>query len=135
MLKGIVLGGSLSDYYRVNDRKYNWGSGWATKCGIDISWKDRLFLNSHLNHYKIFTWKGNDSNLNKETVDYSTLNVQGDKSVAKYNIFSAQLGYRFKNNWQISYIHNAFFRLTNYHYHPVGDSSTSDKRILITYKF
>lgn len=134
-LNNILLGSSLSDHYRGNERKYNWGSGWALKYGMDFSWKNKLFVNYHINHNKIFTWKGYDPDMDVDEVDYSTLNVQGDKSQASYNIMFTQLGYRFKNNWEISYVRYDYFRETNYDYHPDVTSNASDERILITYKF
>lgn len=134
-LNSIILGSSLSDYYRGDERKYNWGSGWAVKYGFDVSWKNKITINYHINHNKIFTWKGYDPNLNMDEVDYSTLNVQGDKSQASYNIMYSKFGYRFHKNWEIGYVRYDYFRETNYDYHPSITSNASDERIILTYIF
>ncbi|MDR1407170.1 MAG: DUF3943 domain-containing protein [Tannerella sp.] len=129
----IILGSSLSDYYRGNERKYNWGSGLALKYGIDISWKNRFLLEYQMNHNKIFTWRGYDPD--PEKMDYRTLNVQGDKSQSYYNIMHIKLGWHFKKNLEIGYELYDYFRNTRYDYFPNVSSNTTDVRFVTTYRF
>lgn len=134
-LNAIILGSSLSDYYRGNERKYNWGSGWAIKYGMDFSWKDRFWIDCQIHHNKIFTWRGYDPDWDMNHINYSTLNVQGDKSQASYNIMYSKLAYRFSKHWEIGYVRYDYFRKTNYDHFPDVSSTSSDERILLTFRF
>ena len=132
---GIVLGSSLSDYYRGNERKYNWGSGYAAKWSGEVSFKDKFHMGVKLENYHIFTWRGYDPGLDMSNVDYSTLNVQGDKSNALYDILSNTLRYDINKKLSITYERYDFFRKTYYTYLPDIKSTTSDSRVMVTYKF
>ncbi len=134
-VNAIFLGSTLSDYYRGNERKYNWGSGYASKAIAGITYKNKFVLELGVDNYHIFTWKGYDPETDMQHVDYSTLNVQGDKSNALYDIMFSNLGYHFNKKWSIYYQRYDFFRTTTYADLPDVYSTTSDTRLICTYKF
>lgn len=134
-LNGIFLGSSLSDYYRQDERKYNWGSGFSVKFGAEASWKRRLFTKLHITNYRIFTWEGYDPDLDWENVDYKTLNVQGDKSIASYSIMHSRLAYRTKHSWEIAYTRYDYFRKTIYRHLPDVTSNATDERLSLVLFF
>ena len=57
-LSGIVLGGSLSDYFQFHDRDYNMGSGYSVRVNGLFSLRQKLGLYLAFENYHIFTWKG-----------------------------------------------------------------------------
>lgn len=134
-INGIILGSSLSDYYRGNERKYNWGSGYATKFITGFTFKDKFEFEIGVDNYHIFTWRGYHPDTDMQHVDYSTLNVQGDRSNALYDILYTSMAYHINKKWSIYYQRYDFFRTTNYYYLPDVYSTTSDMRVACCYRF
>jgi len=134
-INGILLGASLSDYYRGHDRNYNWGSGYSVKEVLNISFKDKFLLAINTDYYRLYTWRGYDPDMDFSQVDYKTLNVQGDRSKAYYTILESILGYEINSRWGIYYQRFDFFRKTNYKYLPDFKTTTSDTRLMVKYKF
>lgn len=131
----ILLGASLSDYYRGDKRNYNWGSGYSIKESLDIRYKNKIFLSFNTDYYRLFTWRGYNPNMDPGMIDYKTLNVQGDKSKAYYTILESIVGYEFNPRWGIYYQRFDFFRDTNYAHYPDFKTTTSDARLMLKYKF
>ena len=134
----ILLGASLSDYYRGDERNYNFGSGYSIKELLSFSYKNRFSLTFNTFFSQLITWRGYDSNTDFThftPMDYEKLNVQGDKSIAYYTILKSIIGYDFNAHWGISYQRFDFFRKTNYAYLPDFKTTTSDTRVTVSYKF
>lgn len=125
-LNGIALGASLSDYMKIGDRDYNLGSGYSAKATAGLIYDKRLVFLLNLENYHIFTWKGFDPNMDWETVDPTTLNVQGDAGNARLTVFSIKLGYLLKDKWNFVFSNRYFSRRTNYQHHPEVNTSTYD---------
>ncbi|RHJ83269.1 DUF3943 domain-containing protein [Parabacteroides sp. AM08-6] len=125
-LNGVALGASLSDYMLLGERDYNLGSGYSSKASAGIVYNKRLAFLLNLENYHIFTWKGYNPDTDWETIDTSTLNVQGDKGNARLTVFSIKLGYLLKDRWNIVLSNRYFSRRTNYKYYDAVDSSTYD---------
>lgn len=128
-LTGIALGASTSDYFMVDERDYNLGSGYSAKAFTGLLYKKQWGLMLNLENYHIFTWKGYDPNLDLSTVDFNKLNTQGDAGNARLAIFTTQLIYYSPKTWQISLSNRYFSRRTHYKYHEDIDYSTSDIRL------
>lgn len=132
----ILLGGILSDHYKEDERNYNWGSGFSLKGGFNITWDHRKASFQVMNEYfRMFTWKGYRQGLNLADQDFHTLNVQGDKSVAFFNVTEVRLDYRLWRHLYGTFIFKNQLRHT--HYRDFSDviSSTMDFRLMATYKF
>ena len=134
-LNGILLGASISDYYFLDERGYNWGSGYGAKIGGSVSYKNKLSLTLANEHYHIFTWNGYDPNMDLSTVNFRTLNVQGDKSDVLFNISTLGLGYRFNQKWSIGASGTLFVRRTDYAYREDYLSITQENRLMAIIKF
>ncbi|MDR2147424.1 MAG: DUF3943 domain-containing protein [Tannerella sp.] len=134
----VLLGASLSDYYRGDERNYNFGSGYAIKELLCFSYKNKFSFAFNTFYSLLLTWKGYDRNTdftNFTPTDYEMLNVQGDKSKAHYTILESILGYDINPRWGICYQRFDFFRKTNYAYLPDFKTTTSDERVIVRYKF
>ena len=131
----ILLGASLSDYYRGDERNYNFGSGYSIKELLCSSYNNKFSLTFNTFFSQLFTWRGYNPNTDFTHVDYETLNVQGDKSKAYYTILESILSYDINSHWGICYQRFDFFRKTNYAYLPDFQTTTSDTRIMVRYKF
>lgn len=92
-VNGIALGASLSDYFHVDNRDYNLGSGYSIKTYTGLIFRQRWGLGLQLERYHIFTWKGYDPAVDLSTVDYHRLNVQGDAGNALLGVFTSCLSY------------------------------------------
>ncbi|MDD2438052.1 MAG: DUF3943 domain-containing protein [Massilibacteroides sp.] len=128
-LNTILLGASTSDYFRVDERDYNMGSGYSFKNSIGLTYKQRWNFLINLENYQIFTWKGYDPDTDWSTVDPNTLNVQGDKGNARLTVFSVNLMYSSSKKWNILLSSRQFFRRTHYKYYDDIEHSTMDIRL------
>ncbi|MCC8197199.1 MAG: hypothetical protein LIP06_01105 [Tannerellaceae bacterium] len=125
-VNGVALGASQTDYFRVDERDYNLGSGYSLKTFAGLTYRKTWNFQLNAENYHIFTWKGYDPDLDLSTVDYETLNVQGDKGNARLTVFSTQLTYYSGHKWNISLTNRYFSRSTYYKYHDNYNTSTSD---------
>ena len=122
----VLLGASTSDYFQVDNRDYNMGSGYSLKNSIGLTYKKRWSFILSGENYHIFTWKGYDPDIDWETVDPGTLNVQGDTGNARLTVFSTNLMYSSPKNWNILLTSRQFFRRTHYKYYTDVEHSTMD---------
>jgi hypothetical protein len=119
-LSGILLGGSITDYYRVTDRDYNLGSGFSSKLNAGIFGR-KAGLGIKVEDYRLFTWKGYDPDVDLSLLtleEQRQLNVQGDKGNVGFTIYSINLYYRFKKRIMISLETSYYFRNSYYKYFP-----------------
>ncbi|MDO4161144.1 MAG: DUF3943 domain-containing protein [Prevotellaceae bacterium] len=133
-VNGILLGGSLSDYYNVIDRNYNMGSGFSAKAQTLMEFPrfGRFMLNADF--YRIFTWKGYESK-DLTTTDPLFLNAQGDKSSATLLVVTPRLQVYLKNNWSLDILASYYMRETKYKYYDDVNSDTFEVRMGISYSF
>lgn len=131
----ILIGASLSDHYKVDNRNYNIGSGFGFKSVVNISYKDKIGASFYHEGFRLFTWKGYSKGLDLKTVDERELNSQGDKSNASFNTFSLKVEVKLKNNLYLTSIGEAYIRDTNYRDFEDVSSSTGEGRLMLTYKF
>ncbi|WP_407946961.1 DUF3943 domain-containing protein [Parabacteroides sp. PH5-16] len=122
----VILGASASDHFMIDERDYNLGSGYSTKAFFTLVYNKRWLFSLNTENYHIYTWKGYKPDIDWSTVDYETLNVQGDKSNAQLSIFSAQIGYFSDKKWNLTLTNRYFSRETKYKYFDDVNSSTMD---------
>ncbi|MDR0725257.1 MAG: DUF3943 domain-containing protein, partial [Prevotellaceae bacterium] len=121
-LNGILLGGSITDYYRVTNRDYNLGSGFSSKINAGLLLTRRKTgLNLKVEDYRLFTWKGYDpkTDLTQLSVEeQQRLNAQGDKGNVRFTIYNMSLHYRFNKYCMLSLETSCYLRYSHYKYFP-----------------
>ena len=131
---GILLGGSLTDYYQVIDRNYNMGSGYSLKNNTLIDFNKYGLFALNVSMYHIFSWKGYDQK-DLENTNPLYLNAQGDKGNAMLAIVNPiielNLNKNFKVNMELSY----YYRKTHYSHHKDITSKTFDTKLGVFYQF
>lgn len=131
-LDGIILGGSLSDYYHVIDRDYNMGSGYSVKLKTLMEFNKVGSLQFGADYYRIFTWKGYERKTN--VTDPLYLNAQGDKGNASLLVTDMKLLLNLSKHVCLDFGASYYWRYTYYSYHDNVKSQTFDTHIGLLYK-
>lgn len=135
-LNGILLGGALSDYYKVDERNYNLASGYSTKVGFNFIYKkDKFAVSTSYEVYRMFTWKGYPDDIDWNNVDSKTLDAQGDKSKAILHAIRLRGDLKLKKNLYLTTTNTLFNRRTDYKKYDEVTSTTFENKIMMTYKF
>lgn len=130
----VLLGGALSDYYRVDNRNYNLGSGWSTKNGFRLHYKqDRFVLSGLYEAYHFFTYKGYKPGIDWDTVDPHTLNAQGDKSSAILHTGNLRMDIRLRKGLYLTSQFKTYSRHTRYKLYPNVHSTTFEGDLMLTW--
>ena len=133
-LDGILLGGSLTDYYNVIDRDYNMGSGYSVKAISFMEFGKVATFQIGADYYRIFTWKGYEGK-DLATTDPLYLNAQGDKGNASLLVLNARFGLVLSNRLNLDFNVSNYWRDTHYSYHDDVTSKTFDMSLGLQYKF
>lgn len=133
-LSGILLGGSLTDYYHVIDRNYNMGSGYSVKNNTILDFSKYGLFALNVNLYQIFSWKGYDDEM-IETSNPLYLNAQGDKGNALLAVVNPMIELNLTPHWKANLEMSYFFRRTHYRDHADIESKTFETRLGLAYKF
>lgn len=133
-LDGILLGGSLTDYYNVIDRDYNMGSGYSVKAISFMEFGKVATFQIGADYYRIFTWKGYEGK-DLATTDPLYLNAQGDKGNASLLVLNARFGLALSNRLNLDFNVSNYWRDTHYSYHDDVTSKTFDMSLELQYKF
>ena len=132
-LSGILLGGSLSDYYNVIDRDYNLGSGFSAKTNtiLDFGRFGTFVLDAH--YYRIYTWKGYEGK-DLSTIDPLYLNAQGDKGNASLLVLNPRLVVNLGEKTALNFSGTYYYRHTYYKFHDNVDAKTFEVGMGLTWK-
>lgn len=131
----IILGSSLSDHYALDERNYNVGSGFGIKAGLNLSlWNDKIGVSASHDYFRLFTWSGYPEDIDWETVNPKTLDAQGDESQAFLHVTEIKADVKLHKRLYLTASFMHFLRDTNYKYYPNVSSSTSETRLMLTYK-
>ena len=133
-LDGILLGGSLTDYYNVIDRDYNMGSGYSVKAISFMEFGKVATFQIGADYYRIFTWKGYEGK-DLATTDPLYLNAQGDKGNASLLVLNARFCLALSNRLNLDFNVSNYWRDTHYSYHDDVKSKTFDMSLGLQYKF
>ncbi len=125
-VNAVLLGASVSDYLKLEERDYNLGSGYSVKAFTGLTYNKRWSFLLNLENYHIFTWKEYDPALDFSTVNLEELNVQGEQSNARLTVLSMHLAYFSKNNWNLVFTNRNFARHTRYRDFPNVQTETYD---------
>lgn len=135
-LNAILMGGSLSDYYKVDKRIYNLASGYSTKLGANFIFKDDIFaISATYDVYHMFTWKGYPAEVDRGEIEIKTINAQGNRSRAILHAVGLRTDIKLKNRLYLTGTFMNYTRNTKYQYFPNVFSNTSEGRLMLTYKF
>lgn len=137
-LNGILLGASISDHFKIDDRDYNMGSGFSLKAHTEVAFREELRFRIRMESYHLFTWKGYDETIDFKdwsSYDKNMLSIQGDKSKARLYLLGATLEYDLSKNWYIGLERNRYIRKTSYRYLPNVRYEAWDDHISLGYKF
>ena len=120
-LSGIILGASTSDHFKLEDRDYNFGSGFSLKLNSSLQFRKKLLLALYADNYMLFSWKGVEDyealkNLTTDEIDF--LNVQGDKSNVRLHILGLNMKYRLNEYAHLIFRARHFARNTVYKHFP-----------------
>lgn len=134
-VNGILLGGALSDYYRVDNRNYNLASGFSTKNIYNMVYKkDKFAVSASYEMYRMFTWKGYAKDIDWSTIDAKTFNAQGDHSQAILHVIGLRIDCKLAKKLYLTGIFNNYTRDTNYKYYDNVFSKTSEGKLMLTYQ-
>ena len=133
-VSGILLGGSLSDYYNVFNRNYNMGSGYSIKSRTALDFANYAQLELNMQFYQIFTWKGYE-NKDVENIDPIYLNVQGDKGNALLCVLNPSLRINLTQHLKANIESTFYWRKTHYVYLEDVKYNTFETRIGLMYQF
>lgn len=134
-LNAILLGGALSDYYRVEERNYNLASGYSTKVGFNLIYKkDKFSISTTYDVYHMFTWKGYPQDMDWEHYNSKTLNAQGDRSMAILHATGLRLDIKLRKGLYLTGDYMNYTRHTRYKHYENVFSSTSEGRLMLTCK-
>lgn len=133
---GVILGSILSDHYTEDERNYNWASGFSIKGGANVVWKkSRLSFSVTDEYYRLFTWNGYRNGTDMTNVNFRTLNVQGDRSVAWFNILELRADVRLKRHLYGALAFTHYYRSTHYRDWPYVSSTSRTLSLILSYKF
>ena len=83
----------------------------------------------------MFTWKGYPKDIDWDNVESKTLNAQGDRSRAILHATGLRLDFKLRNQLYLTTTFMNYTRNTKYKYYRDVFSSTSEGRLMMTYKF
>lgn len=133
---GVILGGILTDYYNLDQRNYNLGSGFSLKAGVQLVWdKEKFCVSATHNLYRLYTWDGYPPTIDLSKVtDENDFNVQGDRSAATFGITEINAQLRVARRLYIGLQLCHLFRHTSYKYYPDVSSDVFVQSLMLIYK-
>lgn len=132
----VALGSILSDHYRTDERNYNWASGFSLKGGFNLVFgKDKFSLSLSHNFFRLFTWKGYRFGTDLRIINFRTLNVQGDTSVASLNMTELRADFKIWKRLFGTVQFTNYLRSSRYKYFNPVKSSSNSLQIMASYKF
>jgi len=123
-ISGILLGGTKSDYFNVNDRDYNMGSGFSIKSKTLLEFSQFGHLILHAKYFTIYTWKGYEGKDVKHFDNLLYLNVQGDRGHSSLLVVKPVFEIDLDKRWSLLFSGSFFARKTHYQYYEDVSAST-----------
>ena len=100
----------------------------------DLYDNDRYSFSLSHEYYRLFTWQGYHRNTNLDDADYKTLNAQGDKSVASFNVTQFRADMKLCKRLYLTLLLDHYLRSTHYRDFPHVKSTTLSAKLMLTYK-
>jgi hypothetical protein len=136
-LNGIILGSVFTDYFRLFNRDYNYGSGFGIKLNSELN-VNKTAVDAAVEHYRLFSWKGYDTGINltelqrPEQLDFD---VHGDESNTGFTVLKIKLSHRLKKHLLLSLTASGYMRHSRYKHFPDVKSAVFDYKIGLGYIF
>ncbi|MBQ7421824.1 MAG: DUF3943 domain-containing protein [Prevotella sp.] len=113
----ILLGGSMSDYLRVQERDYNMGSGYSVKLQTMLEFGRYGSFRLNTGFYQIFTWKGYDADYIASMDNQNYSNTQGDVGNSALLVVNPRVSLHVWNHFNFNLQGSYYFRRTYYRHH------------------
>lgn len=131
----VILGGIVSDHYRLDQRNYNLASGFSVKAGVNLVFdRNKWAISAQHELYRLYTWKGYAPEVNLARTDYRTLDAMGDDSAATFGVTKLRGDLRIAHNTYLSLNLEHYFRSTHYKYFPHVRSTSLAAQLMLTLK-
>jgi hypothetical protein len=130
---GIILGGSLSDHYNVQERDYDMGSGYSFHSEGMMHLGQRIGFYYDFEHYHIFTWKGYEKK-DVAHIDPNYLNVQGATGNAWMHVARLRSTIGVLKYFGISAEVAWYWRHSHYKYFDDIHSRTFEFHLMLSYQ-
>ncbi|MCE5174982.1 MAG: DUF3943 domain-containing protein [Bacteroidales bacterium] len=130
-LSAILLGGSQTDHYNVEDRDYNMGSGFSSKLNMELQFGSKAILSMNSEDYRIYSWIGYDPN-NPEDIHTS---VQGDKGNASLSTARLNFSYIINKHFLVEIEGSYYYRKSVYTYYPDVEHGVTENKFGLGYYF
>jgi len=135
-VNAILMGGSLTDYYRILNRNYNLGSGLASKAYSEIRFSKVGAFYLGVDIYHLFTWKGYEpGSIDPKTVTAHNFNAQGDKGFSNLIIINPRMEFYVSKQISVNTDIYAHLRNTHYTYYDDIRYNTFEVKTSIVYKY
>lgn len=131
----VLLGASIADYYHVDERDYNLGSGFSDKLYLTANYQQRFSATFMFENYQLYTWKGYPRDIDWETVNVKKLNAQGDLGNTRLSIIGMRFVYFFNDKLNLGLLYRNFRRKSDYKYHEDVNYNTFDTNLSLGYSF
>lgn len=131
---GIILGGSLSDYFHIMERDYNLGSGLSAKVQTMIQFGRFARFSLDTDFYKIWTWKGYDEERVSRLDNLEYANAQGDVGNAVLFVLNPRLQVNLTRHLLFDFYCSNYYRHTYYRDHPNVRVHTFEIRAGLTFE-
>ncbi|SFO51162.1 DUF3943 domain-containing protein [Prevotella sp. tf2-5] len=132
-LNGIILGGSLSDHYHVQERDYSLGSGFSAKLHTFMEFGRYGRLSLFADIYKLYTWKGYDEELVAKLDNLDYINAQGDAGSTTLIVLNPRLQLNITRHLLLDLYGSYFYRRSIYRDHDDVSMKTFELRAGLTY--
>ena len=133
-INGVILGGSLSDYFHILQRDYNLGSGLSAKTQTMMQFGRFARFSLGADFYKIWTWKGYDEERVKRLDDQEYANAQGDVGNAALFVLNPRLQVNLARHLLFDLNGSYYYRRTYYRDHPNVNVYTFEVRAGLTFE-
>jgi hypothetical protein len=130
-LSAILLGGSQTDHYSVEDRDYNMGSGFSSKVNLIFQFGNKAILSMDSEDYRIYSWVGYDPN-HPEILHKS---VQGDKGNASLSVGRLSFNYLIGKHFSLGIESSFYYRKSVYDYYPEVEHGVTENKVMVGYLF
>lgn len=135
IINGILMGGSASDYDKIGERDYNFGSGFSTLTHTEITFSNKAAFRLGAEIYQLYTWKGWNPNADYSRIPPELLNVQGDKGNTTFLMLNPQFNININPNLAFRINGYMYLRKTDYRYEKDVLFNTYETKASIHYKF
>jgi hypothetical protein len=135
-VNAVLLGSSITDHYRVDNRDYNLSSGFSTKFNLGLNYNQKAIIRTEFENYRLFTWNetSTDQNLPAEQ-EPQTPNLRGDEGNTGFTVINLQFFYLFRQNYFFTFGSSAYLRNSHYRYYPDVQSRILDSHVGVGYYF